>query len=37
MSQIRRQLIAMIDDVLDDDPKAALVAAHKLSQEFEWL
>ena len=34
MSQIRRQLIAMIDDVLDDDPKAALIAAHRLSQEL---
>lgn len=37
MSQIRRQLIAMIDDVLDDDPKAALIAAHRLSQELVWL
>ena len=37
MSQIRRQLIAMIDDVLGDDPKAALIAAHRLSQELAWL
>lgn len=37
MSQIRRQLIAMIDDALGDDPKAALVAAHRLAKEIGWL
>ncbi|MBK8332994.1 MAG: hypothetical protein IPL07_11565 [Acidimicrobiaceae bacterium] len=37
MSQIRRQLIAMIDDALGDDPRRALVAAHSLSREIDWL
>ena len=37
MSQIRRQLIAMIADVLDDDPNAALIGAHRLSQELVGL
>ena len=37
MSQVRKELVAMIDRVLGDDPKAALIAARNLVEETDWL
>ena len=37
MSTIRKELVAMIDRALGDDPKAALIAARNLVEEADWL
>lgn len=37
MSQRRNELVALIDQVLGESPKAALVAARRLSEELDWL
>ncbi|MDO8362577.1 MAG: hypothetical protein Q7V88_06755 [Actinomycetota bacterium] len=37
MAQVRDELVGMIDRALGDDPNAALVAAHQLGLEVEWL
>jgi hypothetical protein len=35
--RVRNELIAMIDNALGDEPKAALVASHQLKAEVAWL
>jgi hypothetical protein len=37
MTDVRTSLSRMIDDALDDDPRAALIAARQLEEECEWL
>ena len=37
MSQVRKELVAMIDAALGQDPKAALIAARRLQDEVAWL
>ncbi len=37
MSQVRNGLVAMIDRALGPDPKDALIAARRLSEELDWL
>ena len=36
-TRVRRELVRMIDDVLGDDPKQALIAARQLKVELAWL
>ncbi len=37
MSQVRNELVALIDGALGPDPKEALIAARRLGQELDWL
>ncbi len=36
-SQVRTELVGMIDDALGEEPKRALIAARQLKEEVEWL
>lgn len=35
--RVRRELVAMIDHALGDDPKLALMSARQLKDEVQWL